>query len=478
MATLSVDTSFMNQPGPRVQTLGDLVNTASGIQNYQQAQQLNPVQLQNAQTILQQNQQALQQAKQLNPLELAKSKLELEKRQALQPSEIEAGKAKSQGEVYEVQKKYSNEINDAMTSMLQSKAMQDGNVNEFVKHVADQRDRLIDQGLPKHIAETQFAKVINAAVDPNKGLNFVKQTLENTQKAQIGAVNRQGLMTPQITEINGVKYFVNPTTQKLMPVGQEQTAPTSQQTAPQTAPTAPQIAPQGQAPRLVQEDPQMSIPQGVKIPQLNEQQKIAYSNGQTLKNASAGMAKNSQDSLQTIRRVEQFADKAAGSAPGQLVRSSGKYLFGDADYDELLKNIARMQLDNANTMGTPTDSARHTNEVASGSADITERALRDIIARAKADATGAIKFEAGLKSYIGKRGDYNGNINANKFKESWIANYDPRLLMIQNVNSSNIPAKQKTKMIEEINSGLTDQEIADLRKKQENLKRLEKGDYQ
>ena len=71
MATLSVDTSFMNQPGPRVQTLGDLVNTASGIQNYQQAQQLNPVQLQNAQTILQQNQQALQQAKQLNPLELA-----------------------------------------------------------------------------------------------------------------------------------------------------------------------------------------------------------------------------------------------------------------------------------------------------------------------------------------------------------------------------------------------------------------------
>ena len=474
MATLSVDTSFMNQPGPRVQTLGDLVNTASGIQNYQQAQQLNPVQLQNAQTILQQNQQALQQAKQLNPLELAKSKLELEKRQALQPSEIEAGKAKSQGEVYEVQKKYSNEINDAMTSMLQSKAMQDGNVNEFVKHVADQRDRLIDQGLPKHIAETQFAKVINAAVDPNKGLNFVKQTLENTQKAQIGAVNRQGLITPQVVEINRVKYFVNPTTMQLMPVGQEQTAPTKQETAPQTAPNAPQ----GQAPKLVQEDPQMSIPQNVKIPQMNEQQQTAYSSGKTLKSTSADAALEATKMAQTIRKVEQFADKAAGSKPGQLLRNGKKWIYGDEDYDGLLKNIADMQIKASNIAGVKSDAGAALSNTASGSDNISEKALRDILERAKADVALATKFDSGLQKYIAKRGEYNGHINAERFKDAWRNNYDPLLLMIQNVNTANLTKEQKEKKKAEIMSNLTDDQLVEFRKKQENLKRLEKGDYQ
>ena len=53
MATFAVDTSFLNQPAPKQQNLGDLVNMASGIQNYQQAQQLNPVQLENAQNVLQ-----------------------------------------------------------------------------------------------------------------------------------------------------------------------------------------------------------------------------------------------------------------------------------------------------------------------------------------------------------------------------------------------------------------------------------------
>jgi len=470
MATFAVDTSFLNQPAPKQQTLGDLVNMASGIQNYQQAQQLNPVQLENAQNVLQQNKLALEKAQTLNPMDIETAKLALEQRRALQNPEIESGKAKSEREVYETKQKYATHLNDAMTAMLQSQSLEKRDLPSFIKHVREQRERLIDQGMPVHVAETQFNKLIDAA--QTKGLDFVEQTLQNTQKSQLGASERQGLITPQVTEINGVKYFVNPTTQKLTPVGGGQTAPS----APQMS-QAPQM-PQGQSPRLVQEDPQMTVPPGVQIPQLNQQQKAAYENGQTLKNASAGIAKNSQDALQTIRKVEQFADKASGSAPGQALRTSGKYLFGDANYDELLKNIARMQMDNATAMGTSTDSARQTAEIASGSADITEKALRDIIARAKADATGAIKFESGLKSYIGKRGDYNGNINANKFKEAWIANYDPRLLMVQNINESNLPKEEKQKMLKEINSNLTKEEAMTLRKKQENLMRLEKGEYQ
>ena len=464
MPNYTVDTSFLNQPAPKTQNLGDLINTASGIQNYQQAQQINPLALQEAQ----------------NKVET--SNLALQKQRELQQPEIEAGIAKAGRDVYETKQKYANELNDAMSGMLQSKSMQKNDLEGFINHVADQRDRLIDQGMPRHIAESQFGKVITAAHD--KGLDYVKQTLENTQKAQLGAANRQNLMTPSVQQINGVSYFVNPTTMQITPVGgQQQGQPQGQpQSQPQAQPQGqmqgqPQGQPQGQLPILVQEDPQMSIPPGVQIPQLNEQQKASYTKGQALKDLSAGAAKQSQESLQTIRKVEQYADKAAGSAPGQALRSAGKWIKGDADYDELLKNIARMQLDNAMTMGTSTDASRHTTEVASGSADITEKALRDIINRAKADATGAIKFEQGLKNYIGKRGDYNGNINATKFRDAWINNYDPRLLMYQNINESNLPQKQKDEMIREINAGLTKDDVVTLRKKQANLMRLENGDY-
>ena len=60
---------------------------------------------------------------------------------------------------------------------------------------------------------------------------------------------------------------------------------------------------------------------------------------------------------------------------------SAKYLFGDANYDELLKNIARMQMDNATAMGTSTDSARQTAEIASGSDNQTyfQRVIRAVL---------------------------------------------------------------------------------------------------
>ena len=39
----------VNYPKPQVTSLGDMVNMASGIQNFQQAQQMNPLALEKAQ---------------------------------------------------------------------------------------------------------------------------------------------------------------------------------------------------------------------------------------------------------------------------------------------------------------------------------------------------------------------------------------------------------------------------------------------
>jgi len=66
MADLSMN---VNYPKPQQTSLGDMLGMASGIQNYQQAQQLNPL-------VLQRAQQEVEQARQMNPLALEKAQVE------------------------------------------------------------------------------------------------------------------------------------------------------------------------------------------------------------------------------------------------------------------------------------------------------------------------------------------------------------------------------------------------------------------
>ena len=62
---------------PQQNSLSDVLNMARGVQAYQQAQQLNPLQIQQAQLANQQAQQAYQQAQQLNPITVKKAQAEL-----------------------------------------------------------------------------------------------------------------------------------------------------------------------------------------------------------------------------------------------------------------------------------------------------------------------------------------------------------------------------------------------------------------
>jgi hypothetical protein len=66
MADFSMNVNYAK---PQTTSLGDMVNMASGIQNYQQAQQMNPLALQKAQ-------QEVEQARQMNPLALEKAQIE------------------------------------------------------------------------------------------------------------------------------------------------------------------------------------------------------------------------------------------------------------------------------------------------------------------------------------------------------------------------------------------------------------------
>jgi hypothetical protein len=258
-----------------------------------------------------------------------------------------------------------------------------------------------------------------------------------------------------------------------MPLGGGGQAPAPTAPRVQNAPSAPTPSPTS---GLVLQD--MPVPVG-GIPQMNTQQATRYEEGNALKSKSTDLAKAASESKQTTRKIKENIASAAGSAPGQALRSAGKWLAGSEQLDELVKNLAQNQVDQATLMGNSaaTDAARSVLGLANGSENITPQALAQIVQRADATSTALEKFNSGLDNYYKKNGAYNGPIHARNFKDTWAQNYDPRIFMVQNVNSSNMSQAEKQLQLQAILKGTSEEERKALAKKAEIIKRLEKGDF-
>jgi len=434
MATFAVDTSFLNQPAPKQQTLGDLVNMAGGIQNYQQAQQLNPVQLENAQTVLQQN------------------KLGLQKAQALTQPEIEAGKSKAEREVYETKQKYANELNDAMTGMIQSKSIQEGDVNGFIAHVADQRDRLIDQGMPKHIAEREFSKVISAAVDPKKGLDFIKQNLENTQRAQIGAQGRQALITPQAGTMQGQPVGFVPGTNTYVPSTiQGENAPVQNQQQGQVAPVN------------LNQPNNLGLNLDFPVRSQNQayapspQEVVARTDGQKYKNDLISRQKdlsvdrrNLDETLKTIDELEKSGLPTTGVL-GSITRGTTGALGTETGvkYKQLSKDLATVQISNLKASGGSMDTVagQQLQRMANGDETYPTSVLKNIAMRTYADVTNLDMQATAADKFAKKFGD----ANMNSFKQLWSKNADSNIFQIMNIAKDNkMSSEEKQQMTNQL----------------------------
>jgi hypothetical protein len=214
---------------------------------------------------------------------------------------------------------------------------------------------------------------------------------------------------------------------------------------------------------------------GGNVLQLNKQQLDRYEAGNKLIEESGVAGQNAQESKQSIRKINEYINKAAGSAPGQTLRKAGKWLFGDAETEMLMKNLADQQLRMANAMGVPTNMARETSDMASGSADITPKALKGVVDRADAMNTAVDEFRSGLKKYVDNRGALNGTIHANKFQQAWRDNYDVRVFLAKNIQDSNMSAAEKDKARRELLSGMSQKEMKELQEKATNIENLMKG---
>ena len=520
----------VNYPKPQGQTLGEMLNMASGIQSYQQAQQLNPLALEKAQienqVLKQKNDERLKMQQFIqNPenwqtdgiLDLKKINKLADIAPLTGPERIkeltglhtdQSNATKARQDLTKQQRAQVSDVKSALGFAGVTDPQQVIKAYEgFIKRSPD--DPEIHRLLNAEIKILQQAKAgphITQDLMTEAGMALPQETQRTTfsQKpglASIGGATAETVTTPQsisgqapstkftgnvqpnvlgpsIVEINGIKYYAQPSKVQggqptLTPVGAEGVTPPNAGNVPQVnAPQAamPQVnAPQQRKPVVVED---MPVPQG-GIPQLNTFQQARLESGNLLIKQSVEAANAAREGEETSRQVKNYMSSAAGSAPGQFLRKAGQWVAGDPQLEILSKNLADQQLRNMQIMGARTDAASSDVKAASGKADLTREGLQAIVDRTDASNTAVTAFQKGLKRYTDQ--GLNGIVHADKFKEAWADNYDVRVFKAMNILNSNLSQAQKQMEQQKLLKGLTNAQLKDLQEKASNIERLQNG---
>ena len=516
MADFSMNVNYAK---PQTTSLGDMVNMASGIQNFQQAQQMNPLAQEKAQienqVLKQKNDERLRlQDFTSNPENWqTNGRIDMDKINKVIPTIAPltgSDVISSLSQLHTSQTnatKAKNEMTQDMRKIVSGRLAVYGRmgVND-PKIVMNEMDRLKEEfpdsrevhslidaykiPLSKtqagpHVTRDLIAQSQSlltpseqeslspdlSTVNTGAGIQPVVKT--KSVGGSMPTLEKTGTyipteLGPAIVEISGVKYYQKPSptpggVPTLTPVGEAGTTP-APTAAPATTPAA------GTQKPLIVED--MPVPKS-GIPQLNEFQKQRYESGNALIKQSVEAANAATEGEETSRQIKNYMGSAAGSAPGQFFRKAGKWVAGDPNLEILSKNLADQQLRNMKLMGAKTDAADADVKAASGNVDLTREGLQAIVDRTDASNTAVKAFQKGLKRYSDQ--GLNGIVHADKFKESWADNYDVRVFKAMNIERSNMPKAQKDLERQKLLKGLSDKDLRELREKAANIERLENG---
>jgi hypothetical protein len=523
MADLSMN---VNYPKPQTSSFQDMLGMASGIQNYQQTQQLNPLALEKAQienqVLRQTNDERLKMQefiqnpdnwqtdgimdlKKINRLaEIApmtgparikeltglhtdqstasKARQDLTKQQRAQVADVKsalgfAGVNDPQQVIKAYQGFIDRSPNDPEIHRLLNAEIKLLNKASAGDHIT--KDLLTEAGmaLPQETQRTTFAQ--------KPGLASVGGGTAETLTTPAGIGGQApstkftgnvepNILGPNLVEINGIKYVAMPSK---TPGGQPtltRMGAEGEAGAPQGQPSAQQAnvsqTNMQQRPPLVVED--MPVPKG-GIPQLNTFQQARLESGTNLIKQSVEAANAATEGEETSRQVKKFMGATAGSAPGQFLRKAGKWVAGDPQLEQLAKNLADLHLRNLKTMGAKTDQGDADVKAAGANVDLTREGLQGIMDRTDASNTAVKAFQKGLKRYTDQ--GLNGIVHADKFKEAWGDNYDVRVMKAMNIDRSNMSKAQKDLERQKLIKDLSNAELKDLRDKAANIERLENG---
>ena len=471
-------------------SLAEMMSMAQNAQALQQAKQLNPLQLQQAQGALELQRLQTQKAQQtLEPeVELAKTNAEQAKTQLNDAQLLNLQKQQANSSRNLIKMLDSPEpvtparIKDHVVATMSNAGATDAAIVQAVQGLPTKgTDKELRAYLAKHTlnsltAEAELEKRFPAATMVSEGGQITPRQMgaEAFTGVKPGTAVGQSVritpspMQPGVTTVNGVigQYDANG---KFVPFNIQP----SQQ---------PSVTPNLGGPNKPAPE-QSKMPSIVKIDnfsapgQQNKQEVDRYALGQSDFNASNERATLAQDSNLTVQNIKKNLSAAAGSTPGRVLRSIGQTVIGDPQLDILVKSLADQQLRQSQLMGLKNKDAEADQRVAGGSSEITAEALAHIVERADATNLAAIKYNQALTKMQEKYGKDRAYLNNDNFRNAWANSYNPIAFIIQNTNRQNIPQKDKDKIIDYYTHDMSKDQLDTLASNMKNLKRLERGDF-
>ena len=275
---------FTDYPTTKQTSLNDILGPLSSMQQYQQAKQLNPIQLQAAQL-------QLEQAQKMNPLTLQSKQMEIEQAQKINPLDVFAKQLSTtkaagtlQSEITQSQeaakqsqiatqekqfgydKNYNDEINKIIGGYINDPDLKSKNPKEVarvVKDAEEQVKRLVKSDPDGEFkTEMRFAPIKNLIAQGKH--EKIDQVFKNLIQSGISPTSQQQLQTPQLTSVGGAPATFNPATGSAAPlnINQSQGLPQGQ---PQGGPLPPGML-QGMPQGMPQGAPQGVTPTQMGLP--------------------------------------------------------------------------------------------------------------------------------------------------------------------------------------------------------------------
>jgi hypothetical protein len=397
-------------------SLGDMLNIARGAQAYQQAEQINPLALQEAQSKVQTAQTGAE-----------SSKFDFANKQLLG-----------------VTNRLTGLINDRdIIAAEQNPDSVDKKVlaDKLSRYAYEQSNAL---GIPKQRADQLIAPYLQEAETNPKGFrDFLKQKLLTTLD--------QGSRATTLGNV-GVS-----------------TVPTGVQPAQSATPSA-------ETSNLnLTYQPRLANDFRPFAPNEENATKLGFTKKSALTSTFNDLGKINYNIDQVIKDATKIQKEATLPETGPIGGMKRRFaeLTGDATYQKLEKDLANVIAANEKALGHQTDSGRQLQEAAGGKLGYDPQVLMDIARRAKGDTKNIEMQTKAIQNFTKKFGD--NNVSA--FEEAWGTNSDARIFQGLNIMESNMSNEEKRKALKKIyvdenNKPLPKEEIDKLRQKQNNLFRL------
>lgn len=446
---------FTNYPqAQKPMSLGDMLNMASGVQQYQQAQQINPLALKKAQM-------EVEQAQQLNPLAVQKAQ-----------EEVSQAKIGTQEKQFGFNEKQAKGLFNVIGGIMQDKRLE-GKKEDVISALLEAKQRAAVTGANPVILEGVFAPLMNQAVTTPEA---VKRSIASIIQQGMTPESQQGLQNFELTTVGGAPAIF----QKGSGVAKELTigGQSAGGSGGGNIATGTSNSPSGVT--QTQMGLQYPVRRAGDIRPYGPNEEADQKQGFNYRNSLVSGATNQTTSLRNLDEVIKQAEilrkeewNEGAGWQGALGRNISVALGTEEGvrYKQLSKDLANSQLTLMKALGQSVETDQGKQLVAAANGDYTypPKILEEIAHRNLADMKNVELQAKGAQTFSKKYGDS----NLKTFQNLWSDNAkDSRVFEAISINESNLPKQEKIKRIDELFKGLTPEQIDKLTQQKNNLLKL------